>query len=81
MVVSETPLKKWDSRAESFARIRAQISQILAKSDLPLDVAEIASEFKLRFRYLPSIERRLRELCDSGAVKKLPGKIPRYKLA
>jgi len=55
MVVSKTTLKKWDSRAESFARAR--------------------------FRYLPSIERRLRELCDSGAVKKLPSKIPRYKLA
>lgn len=76
---------KWVDYAESFARVRAQIRRILAISLKPLDVAEIAVEFKLRFRYLPSLERRLRELVESGDVKRYPKdkrgrSIPKYEL-
>lgn len=76
-----TTQQKWADRAESFARIRAQIRQILTKSTKPLDYAQIASEFKLQFRYLPNIERRLRELVDSGDVRRNNGAIPTYEMA
>ncbi len=76
--------KTWPERAEGFAKIRAQIKQVLALAqktgESPLDVAEIAREFKLRFRYLPTIERRLRELVDNGAVKRIGGAVPKYEL-
>jgi hypothetical protein len=74
------PVIKWNELNEKFARIRAQIRQVLATSNEPLDIAQIATEFKLRFRYLPEIERRLRELKDSGDVKRNEGKIPTYEL-
>jgi len=70
----------WTDRVESFARIRAQIRQVLATNNESMDFAEIAVEFKLRFRYLPSIERRLRELVQSGADKRIGGSIPTYEL-
>jgi len=73
-------LSKWAEKAESFARTRAQIRQILTKSAKPLDYAQIATEFKLQFRYLPSIERRLRELVESGDVRKNGGSIPTYEM-
>ena len=69
----------WVNRAEKFAHIRAHIRQILSSMDRPLDLAEIANEFKLRFRYLPSIERRLRELVASGDVRRNDGSIPTYE--
>lgn len=76
--------KTWPERAETFARIRNQIIQVLAVAKKlhtsPLDVAEIAAEFKLRFRYLPSLERRLRELVESKTVRKIHGQIPVYEL-
>lgn len=71
---------QWVAKAECFARVRAQIRQVLATSEKPLDVAEIAMAFKLRFHYLPSVERRLRELVQSGAVERVQGAIPRYTL-
>lgn len=70
----------WTERVESFARIRAQIRQILAHANKPLDAAQIAIQFKENFRYLPSIERRLRELVKNGAVKRNDGSIPTYEL-
>jgi len=73
-------LSKWAEKAESFARIRAQLRQIISKSSTPLDVAQIAVEFKLQFRYLPTIERRLRELVESGDVRKNGGSIPTYEM-
>jgi len=66
----------WTERAESFARIRAQLRQILVQSHKPLDYAQIATKFKLQFRYLPNIERRLRELVQSGDVRRNGGAIP-----
>jgi len=39
-----------------------------------------ARKFKLQFRYLPSIERRLRELVESGDVRKNGGSIPTYEM-
>ena len=72
--------KTWVKRAEGFAKIRAQIRQVLATSDKPMDIAQITTQFKLRFRFLPSIERRLRELVESGAIKRIGGDVPKYEL-
>ena len=80
IIAKQQPLKTWPERAETFAKIRAQIRQVLSTAGKPLDVAEIATEFKLRFCYLPTIERRLRELVDSGAVKRIGGAVPKYEL-
>jgi len=67
--------------SESFTRIRSQICEILLPSYTPLDIAQIGTEFKEKFRYLPNLERRLRELVALGDVKKNPGKIPTYEMA
>jgi hypothetical protein len=72
--------KVWKERAEVFARIRAQIRQVLASADHPLDMAEIACEFKLRFRYLPELDRRIRELLEEDAIIKFKGSIPTFLL-
>jgi len=73
-------LDSWVERAETFARIRAQVRQILYSSPKPLDVAEICIEFKLRFRYLPNIERRLRELVQCGEIRRNNDSIPTYEI-
>lgn len=70
----------WPERAEKFAKIRAQIRKILTASNKPLDVAQITTEFKLQYRYLPNIERRLRELVESKDVRKNGGAIPTYEM-
>lgn len=70
----------WPERAEKFAKIRAQLRQILTQSGKPLDVAQIAAEFKLQYRYLPTIERRLRELVESKDVRKNGGAVPTYEM-
>ncbi len=70
----------WKERAEVFARIRAQIRQVLASADHPLDMAEIAMEFKRRFGYLPELDRRVRELIEEDHVVKLKGSIPTFLL-
>lgn len=70
----------WPERAEKFAKIRAHLRQILSASNKPLDVAQIATEFKLQYRYLPTLERRLRELVESKDVRKNGGAIPTYEM-
>lgn len=70
----------WPERAEKFAKIRAQIRQVLSNSDNPLDMAEIYRDFKEKFRFLPDIERRMRELVASGDVRKNGGSIPTYEM-
>ena len=75
-----TTKQTWDERVESFKRIRAQLRQVLSSSKKPLDYAEIATDFKEKFRYLPNIERRLRELVESGDVRKNCGSVPTYEL-
>lgn len=77
---AQTPLKTWPERAEKFAHDRARIRQILANSMLPLNMAEIYRRFKENFRYLPDIERRMRELIKSGDVKRNDGSISTYEL-
>ena len=72
-------LKNWTDRAEHFNRVRAHLRQILSSSNEPLDLAEIATLFKQKFRYLPSLERRLRELVESKDVVKHPGQVPRWE--
>ena len=54
---------------------------ILDYSKKPLNMAEIATEFILRFNYLPTLERRLRELVNSHQVLKNGEKIPTFTLA
>jgi hypothetical protein len=75
-----TRVETWKERAEVFARIRAQIRQVLASADEPLDMAMIATEFKRRFGYLPELDRRMRELLEEGYIIKLKGSIPTFLL-
>ena len=70
----------WKERAEVFARIRAQIRQVLASADEPLDMAQIACEFKRRFGYLPELDRRVRELIEEGYIVKFKGSVPTFLL-
>ena len=73
--------QSWVEKAERFARTRAQLRQILARSQVPLDMAAIYCRFKDYFRYLPDLERRMRELVRRGEVTKYNGSIPTYKLS
>jgi len=71
----------WADKAETFAKQRAQLRQILASTLDGLDIGEIANEFKFRFNYLPTdLCRRLRELVKSKAVKRNDGSVPTYQL-
>jgi len=71
----------WTKKAESFARVRAHMRQVLASADKPLDVAQLLTEFKFRFRYLPNgFERRMRELLNSGDVVRNDGNISTFEL-
>lgn len=75
-----TQVSDWTKRAEKFAKIRTQIKELLKRAAHSMDAAEIANQFKEDYRYLPNIERRLRELVASGEVAKIPGDVPRYDL-
>ena len=71
----------WTSKSESFARVRAQMRQVLATQKKPLDMAQLLTEFKFRFRYLPNgFERRMRELLNSGDVIRNNGSISTFEL-
>lgn len=70
----------WVEKAERFARTRAQIRQILAKSDRPLNMAQIYNLFLTYYRHLPDLERRMRELVKEGSVIKDGMSIPTYRL-
>jgi len=73
--------QSWVEKAESFSRIRAQMRQVLASQNKPLDMAQLLTEFKFRYRYLPNgFERRMRELLSSGDVVRSDGAIPTFKL-
>ena len=73
--------QNWVEKAETFARVRAHMRQVLAASGEPLDMAELLTEFKFRFRYLPNgFERRMRELLQSGDVVRTDGSVPTFKL-
>lgn len=80
--MSQSSLGKsdWVSKSEQFERDKAKIRQILVRSDRPLDMAQIFHLFKTYFRYLPSIERRMRELVKSGEVIKYEGKVATFEL-
>jgi len=73
--------QSWVEKAESFSRIRAQMRQVLASQNKPLDMAQLLTEFKFRFRYLPNgFERRMRELLSSGDVVRSDDAIPTFEL-
>lgn len=59
---------------------REKILYVIQRAQIPLDYAQIANSFKHRFSYLPSIERRLRELVKKGLIKRIPGPIPKFEL-
>ena len=50
------------SYEEKYKTDREKILNIVLRSKLPLDYVDIARSFKMKYRYLPSVERRLREL-------------------
>ena len=73
--------QNWVEKAESFSRIRAQMRQVLASHNKPLDMAQLLTEFKFRYRFLPNgFERRMRELLNSGDVVRSDGAIPTFEL-
>ena len=70
----------WTAKSEKFALDRAKIRQVLSSHQQPMDMAEIYATLKVRFRYLPDIERRMRELVEQGAVEILDGSVRNYRL-
>lgn len=77
--MAEEKKKSWPERAEKFARDRARILKILNESENALDMAQLMGRFKMTYRYLPHIERRMYELLKDELIVKIPGPIPRYK--
>jgi len=79
--MSQKLQQSWADKAERFARTRAQIRQILSKSDRPLNMAQIYNLFLTYFRHLPDLERRMRELVKDGVVIKEGMSIKTYQLS
>lgn len=73
-------MSDWTKKAEKFALIRAQILQVLSGSSVPLDMGQIMQRFKLRFHYLPYLERRFYELMEEQSIQRIDGAIPRYRV-
>lgn len=70
----------WADRAETFAKQRAQLRQVLASTLDKMDIGQIATEFKFRFNYLPKdLCRRLRELVQTGDIQRHDGSVPTYE--
>lgn len=71
----------WVRRSEKFARQEAQMRQILAGSDKPMNVIQLLQGFLDRFRYLPvGFERRLRHLEEQGYIVRHGGNVATYEL-
>ncbi len=70
----------WESKAEAFARTRENIIKILEEAKHSVHMAYIYTMFMYKFNYLPDLERRMRELVESGDVEKHPRPIPTYEL-
>ena len=70
----------WPERAPKFAKDRERIKEILIRHGRPLDMAQIYAWFKQSYRYLPQIERRMRELVKNGEVRKNGGAISTYEV-
>ena len=73
-------MSDWTKKAEKFALIRAQILQILSGSSYPLDMSQVMSRFKMKFKYLPYLERRFYELMSDQLIQRLDSAIPRYRV-
>jgi len=73
-------MSDWTKKAEKFAKVRAQILQVLSGSEYPLDMAQIMNRFKLKFHYLPYLERRFYELMETQQIQRLDSAIPRYRV-
>ena len=82
MIQSSQQLKEnWVSKSEKFARQEAQMRQILANSEKPLNVIQLLQRFLDRFRYLPvGFERRLRHLEEQGYIIRHGGSVATYEL-
>ena len=73
--------QSWVDKVEKFERTKAQMRQLLARAEKPLDMAELLTRFKNYYRYLPNgFERRMRELLKSGDVVRHDGSIPTFEL-
>jgi len=73
-------MSDWTKKAEKFAKVRAQILQVLSGSSVPLDMGQIMQRFKLKFHYLPYLERRFYELMETQQILRIDGAIPRYRV-
>jgi hypothetical protein len=76
--------KTWKDREKHYAKHRECILQIIKKATQeglpPLDYSEIAYLYRERYHYIPSIERRLRELVEKKELKKNKGPVPTFEL-
>jgi len=64
----QTSLSDYDKRAAHFSITRARIMKIVTATP-GLTVAEVSTEYLLRYKYLPRIGNRIRELRRLGWVE------------